>query len=198
MAKKRIAATRRIADAKARDSILIQAAVFEIGAGCFALERAFQLFDEEGLGLAVHFHQHSALETFFAPFGRAFFWAWNGNPAFLRDEFHGLRKLALLHVHHEVVDVAALAAAEAVEDLFDRRNRERGGFFLMKRTKAAVVFTGLLQSDVFANDPHNVGLLFYSLGDGSCFCHVSRLTAYCSRFYRLRRLSSRTSHVRGS
>ena len=115
-----VAAARRIPDSKSRDGILIHAAVFEIRAPRFSFQGSFQLLDEEGLRFAMHFHERGALLIFFALSGRALLGPRNGNPAFLRDELHGLRKLSLFHVHHEVVDIAALAAPKAIKNLLDR------------------------------------------------------------------------------
>ncbi len=122
---------------------------------------SLQLLHEKSLRLAVHFHENRALLVFFPLLWRALFLPRNSDPAFLRDNFHGLGKLALLHVHHEVVNVAALAAPEAIENLFDRRNGERRCLFLVKRAQSAEVFACFLQAHIFANNANDVGLLFH-------------------------------------
>ena len=48
----------------------------------------------------------------------------------------------------------------------------------MERAAAAEILAGLLQGDVFANNPNNVGLLFHSFGDRSSFCHFLRTQFY--------------------
>src|SRR5205807_7448506 len=119
MAQQRIAAARRVANSEAHDCILIQSAILKIRPRRFSLQRAFELLHEKSLRLAVHFHEDRALLVLFALLGRTLLLPRNRDPAFLRDNLYGLGKFALLHVHDEVVDVAAFAAAEAVENLFD-------------------------------------------------------------------------------
>src|SRR5262249_44988583 len=80
-----------------------------------------------------------ALLRFFAALGRLLLGPRNGDAAFFGDELHRFGKLALLDVHDEVENVATLVAAEAVENLLDRRNRERRSFFLMKPAKTSAV-----------------------------------------------------------
>src|SRR5207244_2654567 len=111
---------------------------------------------------------------FFALSWRALLGPWNGNPAFLRHELYGLRKLALFHVHHEVVDIAALAAPEAIKNLLDGRNCERGSLFLMKRAEAAEILAGFFEADVLSHHADNIRLLFHFIGNGSGFGHLFR------------------------
>ncbi len=161
LAQQRIAAARRVTNSETSDRILIEPAILEIRPRCFPFRRSFELLHEKSLRLAVHFHQHRTLLILFPLLRRALFLPRNGDPAFLRDHLHGLGKFALLHVHHEVVHVAALATPEAVENLFDGRDREGWSLFLVKRAKPAEVFPRFLQADVFADNANNVRLLLY-------------------------------------
>ncbi len=166
MTQQRIAAARRVSNSETRDRILIETAILEIRPRRFAFECPFELFHEKSLCLAVHFHENGALLVFLPLFRRTLLLPRNGDPAFFRDHrdhLHGLGKFALLHVHHEVVHVAALAAPEAIENLLDGRDRERRSLFLVKRAKPAEIFPGFLQTDVFANNANDVRLLFYAI-----------------------------------
>ena len=174
MPQQSVAAAWRVTNAKPGDRVFVQAAVLEIRARRFAFERPFELLDEERLRLAVHFDEGGALLIFFALLAGAFFGPGNGDSAFFRDEPHRFGKLALFHFHDEVVDVAAFAAAETVEDLFDRRNGERWSFFLMKGTEPAEILARFFQADVFAHHADDVRLLFHFFGNRSRFRHVYR------------------------
>src|SRR5215472_6687536 len=163
MAQQHVATAWCITDAKSRNRILVEATVFEVGACSFAFQCTFELLHEKRLCYAMHFHKRCALLIFFSLRGRALFGPRNGDSTLLSDDSHRFRELALLHIHHEVVDVASLAAAEAVKNLLDGGNRERWGLFLMERAESAEVLPRFLETNVFADNPNNVSLLFYSL-----------------------------------
>ena len=154
-----IAAAGRVTDAKPVHGGLVEAAVFQVGAGGFAFQGAGELLDEKRLCFAMHFNQCGALLIFFALFRRALLGARNGNAAFFRHDANGVRKFALLHLHHKTENVAALAAPEAVIDLASGMNVERRSLLRMKRAEPAEILPGLLELDVFAHHADDVRLL---------------------------------------
>ena len=144
-------------------AVLLQAAIFEIGAGDFALRRGFKLLREKGLGYAMHFDQCGALLIFFAFFGRVLSGLRDGDAAFFRDDSNRFWKRTLFHFHDEFEDVAADAAAEAVINLFGRVDGERWRFFRVKRAQAGEILAALFQADVFADDADDVRLLLHAI-----------------------------------
>ena len=74
-------------------------------------------------------------------------------------------KVALVHLHHELENVAARAAAEAVIDLLDRMHRERRRLFGMKGAQAGEILPVLFQAHVFADHADDVRLLFDAIGE---------------------------------
>src|SRR5262249_22760731 len=143
MAQQRIAAARRIADAKSSQRVLVEAAIFEIGPRRLSLESPLELLHEESLRLALHFEDGRALLGFLALLRRPFLRPRQRNAALLRHDAHGLGKLAAFHFHHEAEDVAAFAASEAVVDLPHRMHVERRALLGMKRAQPAEVLPGL-------------------------------------------------------
>src|SRR6267142_5049046 len=142
MAQQQIAATRCVTDSESIDRRLVHSAVFQIGARELPLRRSLELIDEERLRFAVHLYQscpHAALGTLRRRTG---LWLGNRDAALFRDQAQCVWKFAALHFHHEIKNVAALAAAETIKNLFDRRNGERGSLFLMERAKPAEILTG--------------------------------------------------------
>ena len=73
-------------------------------------------------------------------------------------------------------NVAALVAAEAVENLFMRIDVEAGGLFLVKRAEGGEVGAGLFQRQIRPDDVHNVA------GGANAFagCGGKRASHACS------------------
>jgi hypothetical protein len=89
-----------------------------------------------------------------------------GNAAFLGDDFDGFWKADIFNFADEAEDISGGLAAEAVVELFDGLNAEGAGFFLVKRAEAGVPLgTRFAQADVALDDPDDVGLLLYGLGE---------------------------------
>ena len=63
----------------------------------------------------------------------------NGDSVALGNHLQGLGEAEALHLHHEVEDVSAFAAAEALVDLQPLVDIERGGLFVVEGTQAGVV-----------------------------------------------------------
>src|SRR5579864_2215055 len=107
----------------------------------------------------MHFDQRGALLIFAALLGRTFARLRNADAAFFSDGAHRFRKRGLVHLHHELKNVAALAAAEAVVKLLGGVNGEGRRFFLMEWAKAAEILAAFFQANVFADDADDVRLL---------------------------------------
>ena len=89
-----------------------------------------------------------------------------GDAALLGDDFYGLGKADVLDLLHEGENIAPLVATEAMVELAHRMHGEGWGLLPVKGTKTGVVLrSGFLEGDVFADDPDNVGLLLYELGE---------------------------------
>jgi len=160
MAEEKIAAAGRITDAETGDGVSVEAAVLEIGAGGFAFESTFELFNEVRLSLAMDFDEHAALLIFATLFRRAFFGAGKRHTTFFGDDTDGFWEGALFHFHNEFEDVAALAAAEAVVNLFGGVDVEGRSFFGVEGAQAAEILASFFQLDVFTDDANDVRLLF--------------------------------------
>ena len=74
------------------------------------------------------------------------------NSAPFCEEFHRLGKSDFLHLHDEFDNIAALMAAEAVIDIFFRRDRKRRRFFVVERAAAPPLVAPLLKLHVLADD----------------------------------------------
>ena len=159
MTKQQITAARRIADSETGNRVAVEPAVFQVGAGGFAFQSAFELFDEVRLRLAVNLNEHGALLVFPAFLWRTFLGARKRDATLFGDDAQRFRKRALFHFHNEFEDITALAAAETVVNLFGGMDVERGGFLGVERAKPAKILPGLFQLDVFADDPDDVRLL---------------------------------------
>ena len=72
----------------------------------------------------MHFHERGALLIFLALFRRAFTRLRNRDATFFSDGAHRFGKRGLFQFHHELKNVATLAAAETVIDLLGRMHRE--------------------------------------------------------------------------
>src|SRR6185437_2434486 len=107
----------------------------------------------------VHLDERGALLIFAALLGRTFARLGNADAAFFGDGAHGFGKRGLVHLHHELKNVAALAASEAMVELLGGVNGEGWSFFLMKRAEAAEILAAFFQADVFADDADDVRLL---------------------------------------
>ncbi len=87
-------------------------------------------------------------------------------PALLRHDFDRFGKADILDLLHEGENISALVAAEAMVELAHRMHGEGRGLFLVKRAQSGVVLpSGFLQRDVSADDPDDVRLLLYELGE---------------------------------
>src|SRR5579872_2699259 len=107
----------------------------------------------------MHFDKRGALLIFAALFGRTFARLGNADATLFGDGAHSFGKRGFVHLHHELKNVAALAAAEAMVELLGGVNGERRRFFLMKGAEAAEILATLFQADVFADDANDVRLL---------------------------------------
>jgi hypothetical protein len=82
----------------------------------------------------------------------------------LRDDADGFREADDLDPGNEGEDVAGSLATEAVKELADGVDRERGGFFLVEGAEAGVVLgSGFAQADIALDHLDDVGLLFNGL-----------------------------------
>ena len=140
---------------ESRDDFPRQASVLEIAARRAALRRGAKLRGEKLLRDLVDFVKRRAqagvgIGSLRAP-GLP-----NRHANLFRHLAERLRKRQILDEHHELEDVASHAAAETVEDLLDRMNRERRGFLLMERAQAHPVGARLSQLDVVAEDANDV------------------------------------------
>ena len=114
----------------------------------------------------MQIEQFAALAALLRLFRRGEFPFGQRDAAFLGDDFNGFRKADILNLLHEGEDIARLVAAEAMVELAHRMHGKRRRFFPVKGAKAGVVLrAGLLQRDVFADDPDDVRLLLYELGE---------------------------------
>ena len=111
----------------------------------------------------MNFHQHSTLLILFSLFWRTFFRPWNSDAALFRDDANRFRKCALFHLHHEFENVAAHTATKTVINLLRRVHGKRRRLLRVKRAQPRKIRAALLQTHVFADNPHNVGLLFDSV-----------------------------------
>src|SRR5216683_2881109 len=171
MPQQQVAAARRVANSETLDRRFVQAAVLEVRARELSLRRSLQLLYEQRLRFPVHLHQrcpHAALRAFRGRTGLRF---GNRYAALFRDQTQCVRKFAALHFHHEIENVSALAAAETVENMLDRGNRERRRLFLMERAKPAEILSRFREAQVFAYNPNNVGLLLDPLRSGTSLRH---------------------------
>ena len=107
----------------------------------------------------MHFDKRRTLLIFAALLGRTFARLWNADAAFFSNGADGFGKRGLVHLHHELEDVAALAAAEAMVELLGGVNGEGRRFLLMERAKAAEILAAFFQANVFADDADDVRLL---------------------------------------
>src|SRR5207249_294170 len=97
-----------------------------------ALHRCFKLPLKKYGGFPVQFNQRGTLRLFPALVRRSFPSLWQRDAAFFGDRADGLRKFAAIHLHHELENVAARPAAEAVINLLYGMDGERGSLFGMK------------------------------------------------------------------
>ena len=137
----------------------------QIAARGLAFGVAFELAREKCRGFAMHLHQRGALLLFAALLGRALARARHGDAALFRDGAHRVQEVALVHLHHELENVAADAAAEAVIDLLHRMHRERRRFLGVERAEAGEILAALFQAHVFADHADDVRLLLDAIGE---------------------------------
>ena len=78
---------------------------------------------------------------------------------------HRFRKGRPFHLHHEGKGVAALAAAETVEDLPGGTDHEGGGFFAMEGTEPFEILAGLGEGHVTGNHIQDVRPFFDLFND---------------------------------
>ncbi len=164
MTQQRIAARRRVPQSKACDRFGIQTPVGEIPARCFAFRRALQLPRKKRRRLAMQFDERGALLQLAPLFRRAFPRPRDGDAAFIGDGLHRLHEFALVHLHDELENVSAHAAAEAVIDLLHRMNGKRRRFFGVERTEPGKVLSVFLQPHIFAHHADDVRLLLDAIG----------------------------------
>ncbi len=102
----------------------IQPAILKIRRRYLSFRSVVQLPCEKCRSLAVRFHQRAALLIFHALFRRTLARLRNRYPTFFRHGSHRFRECTLVHLHHELENVAARTAAEAMVDLPHRMHRE--------------------------------------------------------------------------
>ena len=73
-----------------------------------------------------------------------------------RQIAYGIRKLQVVYLLDELVDIAAFAAAEAVPQLRGRVHLARGRLFLMERAAAPVIPSALLQRHPLGEHVHQI------------------------------------------
>ena len=84
-----------------------------------------------------------------------------------RELARGFGESEALYLHHELKNIAALVAAEAVEDLLLGADGEGGGLFVMERAGGFVVAAGLLKGGhVLPDDIGDVQLFPDKFYDG--------------------------------
>jgi hypothetical protein len=83
----------------------------------------------------------------------------------LAELAHRFRKAHAVHLHQEVEDVPAFAAAETVVRLAVGTDDETGRALLVERAQAFVVGAGALEIDVGADHFHHVGAVAHLLDD---------------------------------
>ena len=114
---------RRVADAESGDDLVAQSAIGEISARGAAFGRGAELRGEKSRRRLVH-----AREDFAVPRrgvrNRVHGTLLELDPGFLGHALERLGERDAFNHHHELEDVAADAAAEAMEDLFLRMNVE--------------------------------------------------------------------------
>ena len=159
----RVAGRRRIAQAEFGDCFAVEAAIFQVGVSYFSLGSVGEHPREKFRGHAMHFNQGGALLIGLALFGRAIARLGNRDAAFFGDGANRFRKLALLHFHHELENVAAHAAAEAVVNLLHGMDGERGCFLLVEWAEAGEILAAFFQAHVFADHADDVRLLLYAI-----------------------------------
>ena len=79
------------------------------------------------------------------------------------QDAHGLGKLDVVALHHEVEAVAALAAAKALPEAPVRHHMKRRGLLMMEGAAAPHVMAALAQGHRFADKLHEVGRLAHLL-----------------------------------
>ena len=79
------------------------------------------------------------------------------------QDAHGLGKLDVVALHHEVEAVAALAAAKALPEAPVRHHMKRRGLLVMEGAAAPHVMAALTQGHRFADKLHEVGRLAHLL-----------------------------------
>ena len=120
---------RRKADAEPGRRGVVDPALLEITAAIGADFFVGKSGPEEAVRRLVHAHQPILGPVFRAALRRG----QRYSPA-PREKLDGLREVQLLVEHHELEDVAAGLAAEAIEQLPGGIDGERRGFFLVKGT----------------------------------------------------------------
>ena len=143
----------------------VKAAGGEVFAGDGALGRTKLLFKPQRC-LLVDVEELAAL-TAFAGFFRAVELALGQRDvALLSDDADGFRESYILNLADEGENVAGNAAAEAVVELADGVDGERGRLFFMERAEAGVVLrASFFEAHVFADDLDDVSLLLHGLGE---------------------------------
>ena len=165
MAQQRVAAGRRVAQAESRDGFGVQAAIGQIGPRGFAFgvpsscraknAAASRCISTSAVRCCCS--RRSSGERLARPR--------HGDAAFFGHRAHRLREIALVHLHHELENVAAGAAAEAVVDLLDGMDGERRRLFGVKWAQAGEILAALFQAHVFADHADDVRLLFDAIGE---------------------------------
>lgn len=87
-------------------------------------------------------------------------------------------KTLMLIVHQKTKSIAGGAATKAVIELFFTAYRERGCFFLMKRTTGSVIFARAFKFNPTVNQVNDVSAIKYPVDEalGDTTGHVRRLT----------------------
>src|SRR5208337_559503 len=157
------AGVRSVADAKARDRLVIEPAPLEVFAGIGPLGPP-QTFLEKRGSAHMHVDEHHAnvsvaglLRTGKRDLG-------HGHAQLLSNQPKGFREGDVLDLLDKGEDISRLSAAKAVIKLPCGMHRKRRRLLGMKRTKPRKVLRpSLLQLDVVANDANDIRLLLEGL-----------------------------------
>ncbi len=161
----RVEGIRSIANAELRDRLRRQTAAGKIFPRPGAFRRA-QLLFKPGRRQLVQFEQLAALAVLLRLLRRGEFPLGQGDAALLGHDFDCFREADVLDLLHEGEDIARLAAAKTMVELAHRVHGKGRRFFPVKGAKTGVILrSGFLQRDVIADDPNNVRLLLYELGE---------------------------------
>ena len=152
-----VARRRAVAESELADRRVRESALAEIGdSDAAALRRVVQRADEVVGRVARNDHHALAVVVATLLFGRLLALG-HFDAVFLRDVLQRLGVGHVLVLHHERDGVAALAAAETLEQSFRWRHDERGGLLVVERAAGLIVDPLFLQRDEVADHLDDVG-----------------------------------------